>query len=67
MVSMPSREALRTNKQMFLEKFIGIDPVQHPVFCANPQDWEYTPGYVFVDAGNKVFLAVLKLLEQHEI
>ena len=44
MVSMSAREALRTNKQMYLKKYYSVHPAQHPVFCANPQDWEYTPG-----------------------
>lgn len=64
MVSMPPREALRTNKQLFLTRF-QEKPVQHRRFCRDPRKYEYTTGYVFVDAGDEVYFEVLKILEAH--
>ena len=64
MVSMPSREALRTNKQLYLTRFQEY-AIQHRPFCKDPRRYEYTPGYVLVDAGNEIYLEVLKIIEQH--
>ena len=34
-------------------------------FVRNPAAYEYTPGYVFVDAGDAVYIDVLKILQQN--
>ena len=61
MVSFKSREALRMNQQRFLTKSQS-DAIQHKVLLRNPEAYGYTPGHVFVDAGNAVYHEVLSAI-----